>query len=74
MPDPPRMPRIGNLREASQEIPTRLLGQTATPNTAGTRSRALSNALTSATVLYAAKLARVVAVTFIRRCSGQAQW
>ena len=50
------------------------LHQIATPNTAGTRSRAVSKASTSATVLYAAKLARVVAVTFIRRCSGHAQW
>jgi len=48
--------------------------QSAVPNSTGTRSRAVSNASTSATVLYAAKLARVEAVTPIRRCSGQAQW
>ena len=36
------------------------------PNTAGTWARAFSSASTSAPVLYIAKLARVVAVTFIR--------
>ena len=48
--------------------------QTATPKTAGTRSSAASSAATSSSVLYAAKLARVVAVARNRRCSGQAQW
>ncbi len=65
---------IGRLTQARMVRPLRVLQdellteihQTATPNTAGTWSRALSSASTSATVLYAAKLARVVAVTFIR--------
>ena len=48
--------------------------QTATPKTDRHPVEGFSNASTSAIVLYAAKLARVVAVTFIRRCSGQAQW